>query len=142
MRHHASDPGQGSPFGAAAAPEPPRRAMDANIPMPGHAYLRRGAKPTSAVAAATALPRSGTQRAGVLEAIRAAGSRGMTDQEIAVALGLAENSVRPRRLELSTPPEGMPRLVFKAAVKRPTSAGNDATVWVSGEHVQGAARGA
>jgi hypothetical protein len=115
--------------------------MDPHIPMANHAYVRHDARPTSATAAMEALPRSGTQRAKVLEAIRAAGPPGLTDQEIAVTLGLAENSVRPRRKELSDPPEGMPRLVFRSGT-RPTAGGNDATVWVTAEHVGEVARGA
>jgi hypothetical protein len=123
---HAPDPGQGSLFAPAAEPEAIRRAAaDPNIAMANHAYVRADARPTSAAAAVEALPRSGTQRAKVLEAIREAGLDGLTDQEIAVALGLAENSVRPRRKELSNPPEGMPRLVFRAGT-RPTAGGNPA----------------
>ncbi len=75
----APDPGQGSLFAPAA--EMGRSAMDPQIPMANHTFARRDA------------------RARVYEAIRQAPA-GLTDQEIAATLGLAENSVRPRRLEL------------------------------------------
>jgi hypothetical protein len=133
MHRRTPDPGQGSLFAAIADPSA-RRAMDPSIAMSNHVYVRHDAPPTSAAAAVEALPRSGTQRAHVLEVIRQAGPVGLTDQEIALALGIAENSARPRRKELSDPPEGMPRLVFRAG-KRPTAGGNDATVWVTAEHV-------
>jgi hypothetical protein len=121
---HAPDPGQGFLFAPAAEPEAIRRAAaDPNIAMANHAYVRADARTTSAAAAGEALPKSGTQRAKVLEAIGEAGLDGLTDQEIAVALGLAENSVRPRRRELSDPPEGLPCLIFRAGT-RPTAGGN------------------
>jgi hypothetical protein len=95
-----------------------------------HIYLPAVPRDTQTAAAAAALPRSGTQRAKVLEVIRQAGPAGLTDQEIAVALGLAENSVRPRRLELSTPGEdGQPPLVVDSGERRETSGGNPAIVW-------------
>lgn len=65
-----------------------------------HVFVQAVPRDTQETAAA-ALPRSGTQRRRVLDTIAGAGEAGMTDQDIAVALGLAENSVRPRRLELA-----------------------------------------
>ncbi len=135
----APDPDQGALFAPVAEPEPVRQAMDPRIPMGNHAYVAADAPATSVDAATAALPRSGTQRARVLETIRQAGPAGRTDQEIATALGLAENSVRPRRLELVSPPDGTPRLVFDSGTKRPTAAGGDATVWVTAEHGKGVA---
>jgi hypothetical protein len=126
------DSGQGSLFAHAAEPET-SHAIDPHIPPANHAYQRRGARPTSAAAAVEALPRSGTQRARVYEAIRQAPA-GLTDQEIATTLGLAENSVRPRRLELSDPPKGLPQLIVDSGRRRQTSAGKQAVVWVAVEH--------
>ncbi len=135
------DPSQSALF---AEPEPARRADgDPNLPMASHTYLRRDARPTSEAAAVEALPRSGTQRARVLEIIRAAGPTGRTDQETATILGLAENSVRPRRLELSDPPrDDMPRLDIDSGQRRRTPAGKQAVVWVAIEHAEEVARGA
>jgi hypothetical protein len=120
----APDPGQGSLFAAPAEPEPAGHGIDPHIG--NHAYVRRDARPTSQIAAAEALPRSTTQRDRVFEVIRQAGPSGLTDQEIAVKLGLAENSVRPRRLELITE-----RRVADSGRTRDTSTGKPATVWVA-----------
>ncbi len=131
---HAPDPGQGSLFASTAEPAPERRrAMAPNLPMANHAFGRHGTRPTATAAAVGVLPRSGTQRARVLEAIRQAPT-GLTDQKIATTLGLAENSVRPRRLELSDPPKGLPRLIVDSGRRRQTSAGKQAVVWVAIEH--------
>jgi hypothetical protein len=93
-----------------------------------HIYLPAVPRDTQTAAAAAALPRSGTQRAKVLEVIRQAGPAGLTDQEIAVVLGLAENSVRPRRLELAD--DG---LIEDSGERRETSGGNPAIVWRVGD---------
>jgi hypothetical protein len=138
---HAPDDAQGSLF-APAQPEPVRHAMDPHIPMANHAYERQHARPTSAAAAVEALPRSGSQRDKVWQVIRAAGPAGLTDQDIARDLGMAENSTRPRRLELSNPPRpNMPRLVVDSGRTKETSTGSHATVWVAIEHAE-VARGA
>jgi hypothetical protein len=130
------DPGQGCLFAPTAEPET-RHAIDPHIPPANHAYQRRGARSTSAAAAVGALPRSGTQRARVYEAIRTAGPGGLTDQEIAVRLAMAENSVRPRRLELSDPPrQDLPRLIVDSGRRRQTSAGKLAAVWIAIEHAE------
>jgi hypothetical protein len=141
---HAPDPGQSSLFTPAAEPSPTRNAAgDPNIPMASHTYLRRDARPTSEAAAVETLPRSGTQRDRVWQVIRAAGPVGRTDQEIGSLLGLAENSVRPRRLELVDPPrDDMPRLVIDSGQRRQTPAGKQAVVWVAIEHAEEVARGA
>ncbi len=75
--------------------------------------LRHRASDTELAAAQRTLPKLGSQRRTVLEAIRRGGvvldddkirvgyrQTGATDREIALMTGLAENSVRPRRLEL------------------------------------------
>jgi len=89
-----------------------------------HVFLPAVPRDTQVAAAAAALPRSGTQRARVLEAIRGAGAAGMTDQEVAVRLAMAENSVRPRRLELADA-----RLIEDSGERRETSGGTPAIVW-------------
>jgi hypothetical protein len=104
-----------------AEPVEARRALDAEIGMGPHTYVHHAARDTEVAAAAAAEPRSGTQRARVLEAIRQAGPAGLTDQEIAVALGMAENSVRLRRLELC---DAKPPLVVDSGERRETSTGN------------------
>jgi hypothetical protein len=71
----------------------------------------------------------------VYEAIRQVPA-GLTDQEIATTLGMAENSVRPRRLELSDPPRGLPRLIVDSGRRRQTSAGRQAVVWVAIEQAE------
>lgn len=89
---------------AAAAPRPagpspaPRRDLDGE-----HAYTPVMPRDTTRAAAAAVLPRSGTQRRKVYDAILDAAERGYggaTDLELTRATGLGGNSVRPRRLEL------------------------------------------
>lgn len=66
-------------------------------------YVREGRTVTSFAAARKALPKSGTQRARVLDAIveaHARGYGGACDLELIKHLKLAGNSVRPRRGEL------------------------------------------
>lgn len=90
----------------ARAAEVPRVRVDelrARIEAEPHAYTANGARPTSVAAARAALPRSGTQRARILEAVLDAhrrGAGGACDVELSRHLALGLNSVRPRRLEL------------------------------------------
>ena len=49
--------------------------------------------------------------------------------------------MRPRRLELSDQPKGLPRLIVDSGRRRQTSAGKQAVVWVAIEDA-GVARGA
>jgi hypothetical protein len=66
-------------------------------------YVRDGDRVTSFAAAVKALPRSGTQRRLILDALVDAAERGYagaTDPELARRLALGGNSVRPRRGEL------------------------------------------
>jgi hypothetical protein len=135
---HAPDPGQGSLFASTAKPAPERRrAMDPNLPMANHAFDRHGARPTSAAPEVEALPRSGTQRARVLEAIRSAGRRGLTDEEIEDALHLGGNTERPRRKELEEA-----GLILGSGDRRDTSTGRAAIVWATPEQIGEVARGA
>ena len=124
MRQRLPDPDQGALFTPPPTIDQRAHALDP------HVFLPAVPRDTQTAAAAAALPQSGTQHARVLEAIRQAGPAGLTDLEIAVALGLAENSVRPRRLELSTPGEdGQPPLVVDSGERRETAGGNPAIVW-------------
>src|SRR5712664_4216138 len=62
----------------------------------------------------------------VAEAIRAAGTRGMTDDELAVALGIGISSVNARRRELV-----LKNVVTDSRRRRPTRTGRAAIVWVA-----------
>ena len=64
-------------------------------------------------------------RALVFDRIAQSGDKGMTDEEIARALGLEGNTARPRRWELAN----MGR-IEKSGEKRKTSRGRRAVVWV------------
>lgn len=83
---------------------------------------------TSREAAESVEPHLRPMQDKVLEAIKQAPS---TDQEIAAATGMAENSVRPRRIELYRL-----GLIVSFGTKR-TSSGRRATVWVIPGHVYG-----
>ena len=85
--------------------------------------VARNARKTSRKAAMTV--NAGTQRCRVLLAIAEIG-HGYTDEECGVALGLTENSVRPRRLELVEL-----GLVEDSGVTRKTKRANDAVVWAA-----------
>jgi hypothetical protein len=87
------NPDQGSLFAPPPPPESVRHATDPHVYLPA-------ARPTQVAAAAAVRPRTGTQRARVLDAIRTAGRDGLIDEEIEDALHLDGNSARPRRKEL------------------------------------------
>jgi hypothetical protein len=124
MRQQPASSDQGSLFDTPTAPEV-RRAMDPGIRLDSpHASLHAIPRDTEQTAAQAALPRSGMQRARVLEAIKGAGPAGMTDQEVATRLGLAENSVRPRRLKFADA-----GLIENSGERPATSGGNPAIVW-------------
>jgi hypothetical protein len=78
---------------------------------------------TSHYAAERILPKTGTQRSRVLEAIRRQG--GLTDEEIADRLGMNPSSVRPRRQELQKA-----GWVEDSGDRRPTASGAQAIVWM------------
>lgn len=70
---------------------------------PGRGKRRRGARQTSVDAADLVAPRTGSQRARVLDAVHSVSTGplgGLTDVELARQTGLSANSVRPRRVEL------------------------------------------
>jgi len=73
---------------------------------------------------------TGAQRRQVYEYLVSSG--GATDEEIGSELGMAGNTVRPRRGELVE--QG---LVKASSQRRETAAGNDAIVWVVVERVPG-----
>lgn len=72
-------------------------------------------------ASKTARPR----RVQVLLAIAAAGSNGLTDDELVTHLRIGPNTVRPRRGELVEA-----GLVIDSGVRRASQSGNPATVWI------------
>lgn len=64
------------------------------------------------------------RRREVLAAFGAAGSRGLTDAEVAELLGWSPNRVAPRRLELQRR-----NLIVATGKTRPTKFGRNAVVW-------------
>ena len=81
-----------------------------------------GRQATSRAAAAQALPKSGTNRARILDYITKAG--GATDEELELALQLSGNTVRPCRVSLVQ--DGW---VVDSGKRRPVRSGNDAIIW-------------
>ena len=82
--------------------------------------------PTSRIAAKLAKTFAATQQEQVFKFIEQAGERGATDQEIETALGIAGNSVRPRRRKLVE----LGR-VKESGNLRLTSSNSPAVVWIS-----------
>lgn len=68
---------------------------------PRAGLVRRDHPDTSYAAARRVEPRTGTQRAKVLDLIRRRGDFGATDRELQLTLHLPGNSERPRRVELT-----------------------------------------
>jgi len=79
---------------------------------------------TSREAAEAIKPVAATLRMEVYRIIQAAGMRGLTDDEIQVALGMAGNTERPRRRELEEADKIEP-----TGVKYPTRSGRHAIAW-------------
>lgn len=91
------------PAGPSRVVTVPRRDFTALVERASNDYVRPGRGVTSHEAARRALPRSGTQRRIILDALAAAyeaSGDGATDVELARHLNLSPNSVRPRRGEL------------------------------------------
>lgn len=86
---------------------------------------RRDAPDTSRHAALRALPKSGTQRARVLNLLRNV-QDGLTDEQMQAALALSPNSQRPRRVELVAG-----GWVKDSGERRPTAMGCESIVWVA-----------
>lgn len=87
--------------------------------------VRHDAPQTSRDADARNAPREGTQRAKVLNFIRACGGDGATDEELQDETGLNPNTARPRRVELVR--DGWIR---DSGRRRKTRGGDEAIVWV------------
>ena len=83
---------------------------------------------TSFDAAERVKPHAATQRQRIHEYLCACGASGATDEQIANALGLSGNTVRPRRGELAA--QG--RVVWTGQ-HRPTHSGCRARVWEAQE---------
>jgi hypothetical protein len=82
---------------------------------------------TSLDAAKVIEPGAGTDRMRVLMALRDAGSRGMTDDELQDALNMPGDTERPRRISLCEV-----GLVWASQEWRKTRSGRDAVVWKAG----------
>ncbi len=83
-------------------------------------------KSTSIAAYRNLGPESRTQAARILARIIEAGAHGMTDEEGGIALSIKPQSYTPRRGELEEA-----GLVRDSGMKRPTSSGCAAMVWVA-----------
>jgi hypothetical protein len=103
----------------AARPDPARPIMGA--------YHRTGPD-TERIAAARVMPRSGSQRAAVLERLRQAGPNGVTDNEMhfMYRIGARPHVPGSRRLELIA--DGWP--ITDSGRRRRTDTGAPAIVWV------------
>jgi hypothetical protein len=89
----------------------------------------RDATDTELEAAARNLPRRGTQRARVLEALRELGERGATDYEMGQRLGIFRWVAGTRREELIK--DGWP--IRDSGERRHTDTGSNAIVWTYAE---------
>lgn len=106
--------------------------IEAVLNTPGVAH--HAAPWTSHAAARWMKTRTGSQRRRMLEYYSARGIVGATDQEVARALNMADNSVRPRRAELAAM-EAIEIPVYTANGRehqhtRKTTSGRAAVVWV------------
>jgi hypothetical protein len=95
---------------------------DVDVDTPGQAHRRAG--DTERAAALAVMPRTGTQRRAVLEAIAAAGADGLTDHELADKTHLYLYSAAPRRNELLRG-----GWVRDSGHRRTTPLGSEAVVW-------------
>ena len=104
-----------------------RTANSESLPDPGADAMgarHAGGGDTETAAALAVIPRSGTQRRKVLEAL-AASADGLTDDELAERTGLFLYSAAPRRVELR---DG--GWVLDSGRRRPTGRDAAAVVWV------------
>ena len=86
-------------------------------------YARNSA--TSKAAAKAVEPRIGTQKYNILAYIASSKNNGVTDEQIAHALGYSGDTVRPRRGSLADA-----WLIRKQGTRKTTS-GRDADIWVA-----------
>ena len=86
---------------------------------------------TSRQAAIAIIEHTSTLRARTYRFIKSRGTHGATDEEIITASGMAPNTIRPRRVELSQPYKDQPPLVEDSRRRRNTSSGRLAIVWVA-----------
>jgi hypothetical protein len=84
---------------------------------------------TSVAAAQAIKPNANRLRMLVLEAIRAAGADGLTDEEGIAATQLSPSTYRPRRIE-----SVQAGLVVDSGRTRKTASGRSAVVWFSTTH--------
>ena len=103
---------------------PPQTDLVADLTRP-HTITGHAHPVTSHVAAARALPRSGTQRRTIYDLIAGRGLTGATDDEVADLTGIPPNSVRPRRVEL-----WQQGLIARSGVTRENGHGNPCDVWI------------
>lgn len=97
---------------------------DPTVNLAGKQHAPARTLDTERAAAELVTPRTGTQRARVLDYIGEAGQRGATDEEVAAGLGMLANTERPRRVELE---EG--GWVRDSGRRRDTASGTAAVVW-------------
>ena len=96
--------------------------MTARYPdSPGHRHID-----TSMAAAAALMPHLGRLQQMALVAIKAAGERGLTADELAARLGMSRWSIQPRTSELKR--KG---LICDSLIRRANITGKDAIVWVA-----------
>ena len=109
---------------------PARPRLDPDVPAAVHDLLppavkvQLDAQDTSRDAAARHLPRSGTARHRVLDALGRARGAGATDEELVAHLAMNANTQRPRRVELVEA-----GYVRASGVIRQTTGGDRAIVW-------------
>lgn len=96
-----------------------RRAMEPNV------VLRHDAGQTEIDAAGSELPRSGTHRRKIYDAIAMAWPDGLTEEEMVSSTELHPNTIRPRRSELMHE-----RRIAQSEQVRRNERGNDEFVWV------------
>jgi hypothetical protein len=106
------------------------RFREETFPLPRPAAAFVAGSETSRKAAASIAGRTRSMRAKVLEFFRLRKDYGGTDQETADFLGLPENSIRPRRIELV-----QAGLVIDSGKTRLTQSRRSAVVWIIAECV-------
>lgn len=109
-----------------AALEPPLFGSSLSDPDANTAgQVHTGAGETEVAAARFVMPRTGTQRRKVLEAIAAADEDGLTDHQVAETTGIYLYSAAPRRTELVRG-----GWVRDSGRRRSTPHGSEAVVWI------------